>query len=262
MASPLPSPAALPGIPYLFVHLQEHRQALEIRGIGSVTSRRRAVFLGQLRNSEAVAATARSQSTKWSHKTSQQIVNNRSTRIRFSLPYYLHHTRTWDQRLHNTDTLFGDARVRVRINKALRNVQLRRGLHRRRSASLLCLAEGNGLRTLHERRILVRHSLFAYLPRCPEHISVRDRLRQAFMRRTIGYLIQVRHSLCKSSFPIPKTIANRFRLYRLSQVLPDASRFCKLSQMLPDSANYCKSLHDSEDYWKSLLNSINVKVLQ
>jgi hypothetical protein len=64
MASRLPSPAALPGIPYLFVHLQEHRQALEIRGFGSVTLRTKAGFLGSLYNSEAVGATARSQSTK------------------------------------------------------------------------------------------------------------------------------------------------------------------------------------------------------
>jgi hypothetical protein len=177
----------------------------------------------------------------WSHKTSQHIVNNRSTRIRFSLPYNLHHTRTWDQDLHNTDALFGDARVRVPINKALRNVQLRRGLHRRRSASLLCLAEGNGLRTLHERRILVRHSLFAYLPRCSEHIAVSDRLRQALMRRTIGYMIQVRHSLCKSSFPIPKTIANRSRFCRLSQILSDSTDYRRYFPMRPDSANYQNS---------------------
>ncbi len=188
-------------------------------------------------------------------------MKNRSTRIRFSLPYNLHHTRTWDQHLHNTDALFGEARVRVLINKALRNVQLRRGLHRRRSASLLCLAEGNGLRTLHERRILVRHSLFAYLPRCSEHIAVRDRLRQALMRRTIGYMMHVRHSLCvqillpnskdyRKSFPILQTITNPFRFYRLSQVLPDASRICKL---------YCKSLRDSEDYLLEILpDSINV----
>ncbi len=64
MASRIPSLPDLPGIPYLFVHLQEHRQALEIRGIGSVTLRTRAVFLGSLRNSEAVAAAARFQSTK------------------------------------------------------------------------------------------------------------------------------------------------------------------------------------------------------
>jgi hypothetical protein len=184
----------------------------------------------------------------WSHKTCQHIVNNRSTRIRFSLPYNLLHTRTWDQHLHNTNALFGDARVRVLINKALRNVQLCRGLHRRCSASLLCLAEGNGLRTLHERCILVRHSLFTYLPRCPEQIAVRDRLRQAFMRRTIGYMIQVRHSLCKSSFPIPKTITTRSRFCRLSQILSDSTDYRRYFPMRPDSANYCKSLHDSEDY--------------
>jgi hypothetical protein len=81
------------------------------------------------------------------------------------------------------------------------------------------------------------------------------------MRRTIGYMMHVRHSLCvqillpnskdyRKSFPILQTITNPFRFYRLSQVLPDASRICKL---------YCKSLRDSEDYLLEILpDSINV----
>jgi hypothetical protein len=68
-------------------------------------------------------------------------------------------------------------------------------------------------------------------------------------------MIQVRHSLCKSSFPIPKIIANRSRFYRLSQILSDSTDYHSYFPMRPDSANY----HNSFPILQTIANPVTIQ---